>query len=151
MPDSAPVFNIIHNSTHSPTAELAPKQDLPLWTGGKCSGYVLFMGFSEKYRKQQQGMYFGHWAHGEPKRLGAIDAVAVLQDAARRTYDEDMRTDSVKEAVDWLSAIGAERLLTQWWDALFIEEPERRLQTIRRLTHEVAQVHVREYQPESRY
>lgn len=109
------------------------------------------MSFAEKYRKQQQGMYFGHWAHGEPKRLGAIDAVAVLQDAARRTYDEDMRTDAVKEAVDWLAGIGAERPLLQWWDALFIEDPERRRQTIARLTHEIARIHVREYQAPERF
>lgn len=109
------------------------------------------MTFADKYRKQQQGMYFGHWAHGEPKRLGAIDAVAVLEDAAARTYDEDMRTDRVKEAVDWLAAVGAEQLMLRWWDALFIEEPERRKQTLLRLTKDVREIHVREYQPEGRF
>jgi hypothetical protein len=57
--------------------------------------------FSDAYRGAK---YFGQWAEETADAYGRRDALAVLQDAAERRTDEDMRTGQVLAALSFLSA-----------------------------------------------
>ena len=57
--------------------------------------------FSDAYRGVK---YFGHWAEETADAYGSRDALAVLQDAAERCTEEDVRTGQVMAALSFLSA-----------------------------------------------
>lgn len=57
--------------------------------------------FSDAYRGVK---YFGQWAEETADAYGRRDALAVLQDAADRCGEEDMRTGQVMAALSFLSA-----------------------------------------------
>ena len=60
--------------------------------------------FSDPYRGVK---YFGQWAEETADAFGCRDALTVLQDAAERCAEEDMRTAHVLAALAYLSAAAA--------------------------------------------
>jgi hypothetical protein len=62
--------------------------------------------FSDAYRGVK---YFGQWAEETADAFGCRDALAVLQDAAERCAEEDMRTAHVLAALAYLSATATRR------------------------------------------
>jgi hypothetical protein len=74
--------------------------------------------FSDPYRGVT---YFGIWAEETADTYGQRDALAVLQDAAERCADEDMRTPEVMAALAFLATTatrqGAFRSLRRGLDA----------------------------------
>jgi hypothetical protein len=68
---------------------------------GKCSSFVPMHDFSKPYRKVT---YFGLWADDTADDYGKRDAMAILADAARRCFDEDMRQrQELQNALDYLA------------------------------------------------
>lgn len=56
--------------------------------------------FSDAYRGVK---YFGQWAEETADAYGRRDALAILQEAAERCAEEDMRTGQVMAALSFLS------------------------------------------------
>jgi hypothetical protein len=71
------------------------------WAEGNCSSFVPMHDFSKPYRKVT---YFGLWADDTADDYGKRDAMAILADAARRCFDEDMRQrQELQNALDYLA------------------------------------------------
>jgi len=97
----------------------------------KCSCYVLLMDFEKKHRDRTNGMVFAPYKDRMIADLGRADAMAVLHRAVESTYNEDMRTDEVKAALDYLRR-GAVRqaFFDNFWNGLDIQEPKSRWQNL---------------------
>lgn len=84
-------------------------------------------GLCQEIPRSVLGNAFQHLDGGFTGSVRSADALTIIEDAAGRTYDEDMRTEEVEAALIYLrsTAINVGGYL-RFWDALFIEEPARR-------------------------
>jgi hypothetical protein len=75
--------------------------------------------FSDPYRRAYREMAFPPRDDTHIEQLGRRDALRVLRDAADRCQEQDMRTDEVRAALDFVKRRCAyEALFERFWKAL---------------------------------
>jgi len=91
------------------------------------------MDFEKKYDERSNGMVFAPYQTEIVKRCARTDALNVLADAHARTIDEDMRTDEVQAALEYLGqCVVRDAPFTLFWDGLFFENQAIRWETLDR-------------------
>lgn len=94
--------------------------------------------FSQKYRGVK---HFGLWAEEGADPLGQRDAWAILLDAVKRTYYEDVRSKELIDALDFLESYALrKRPFQEFRMALGISNPPRRLIALRDAADRIAKV-----------
>lgn len=84
--------------------------------------------FSKPYSRVT---HFGVWAEESADHYGRRDAFAVLTDAFERCRDEDMNTEHVFAALDYLAEFTPRASpFNQFRRALQVEHPEERCQAV---------------------
>ena len=105
--------------------------------------------FSDPYRKAYREMAFASGEDSYVEAPARRDALAVLRDAADRCWEQDMRTDEVRAALDFLKRGGGEFMCERFWKALHYHDPmDRRRLALAELRVIARNVEVRE--PNSR-
>lgn len=75
--------------------------------------------FSDVYRKAYFGMAFPSGDDAYIYAPARRDALAVLREAAERCWEQDMRTEEVRAALDFLKmGLGRDWLFERFWKAL---------------------------------
>lgn len=75
--------------------------------------------FSDSYRKAYSQMAFASGDDAYVEAPARRDALAVLQDAAQRCWEQDMQAAEVREALDFLgSRVGGTWMTERFWRAL---------------------------------
>lgn len=75
--------------------------------------------FSKPYRDAYQSMAFASGDDAYVEAPARRDALAVLRDAAQRCWEQDMQTEEVREALDFLSSrVGGTWMTERFWKAL---------------------------------
>lgn len=75
--------------------------------------------FSDVYRKAYREMAFPSGDDAHVERPARRDALAVLRDAADRCMEQDMQTDDVRAALDFLqSRVTGSWMTERFWRAL---------------------------------
>lgn len=91
--------------------------------------------FSANYRGV---VHFGLWAEEGADERGKLDAWAVLKDALKRTIEEDVRSQNLNDALDYLERMAAHKAgLKAFRNALEIVPPMERYQAMRAAMHKV--------------
>lgn len=79
--------------------------------------------FSDPYRKAYREMAFASGDDSYVEAPARRDALAVLRDAADRCWEQDMRTDEIRAALDFLKRGGGEFACERFWSALHYPDP----------------------------
>lgn len=83
--------------------------------------------FSDPYRKAYREMAFASGEDASVEMPARRDALAVLRNAADCCWEQDMRTEEVRAALDFLKRCEHDGMCERFWRALHYPDPlERR-------------------------
>ncbi len=93
------------------------------------------MDFGEKY---DQGVYFHISGGSMADDYGKRDAFAILVNAAKKAYGEEIRPDEVQDAINYLKGFSTrDRPFEDYLKALGIPDPTRRVQSLYDALHRI--------------
>lgn len=93
------------------------------------------MDFAQKYLGV---VHFGLWAEEGADGLGNRDAFNILKDAAKRAYSEDVRSDSLDQALAYLERYAVrKRPFEDFRKALKAEDPVQRVKAMYDAMHRI--------------
>ncbi len=79
--------------------------------------------FSERHRHV---VHFGLWAEESADDYGQLDALKILEAAAKRTYEHDMRGEDLEDALAFLKTRNQRRPFEDFRVALDVRDPRER-------------------------